>query len=99
MSLICHITSAQEWFAAQPGGHYAASSLKDEGFIHCCLPEQVPSILKRYFEGKKDLVKLFIETDLLKSQLVYEWSPSVQETFPHIYGAINVDAVIEVQKI
>ena len=99
MSLICHITAAHEWFTAQPSGNYAATSLKDEGFIHCCLPEQVPSILKRYFDGKKELVKLIIETDRLHSQLIYEWSPSVQETFPHIYGPINVDAVIEVIKV
>lgn len=99
MSVICHITTAAEWNAAKPSGSYAATSLKDEGFIHCCLPEQVPSILQRYFEGRKGLVKLILETDKLSSQLIYEWSPSVQETFPHIYGPINTDAVIEVEEI
>jgi uncharacterized protein (DUF952 family) len=99
MSLICHITTAAEWDAAKPSGQYASTSLKDEGFIHCCLPEQVPSILERYFQGKKNLVKLNLESDLLTSQLIYEWSPSVQQTFPHIYGPINVNAVLEVEKI
>jgi uncharacterized protein (DUF952 family) len=53
-------------------------------------------VLERYYAGKTGLVKLVIDPDRLTSKLVYEWSPSVQDTFPHIYGSINLDAVVEV---
>ena len=97
MAIIFHITTDAEWSVANETGYYETSSLKDEGFIHCCLEEQMQGVLDRYFKGKKNLLKLQIETDLLTSPFYYEWSPSLGQTFPHIYGIINLDAVKNVQ--
>ncbi|MBV4358522.1 DUF952 domain-containing protein [Pinibacter aurantiacus] len=94
MAIIYHVTTVAAWNAAKEKGSYEDPSLAKEGFIHASEAQQVDGVLKRYFAGKTDLVKLTIDTDKLKSQLVYEWSPSVQEQFPHIYGPINLDAVI-----
>jgi len=55
--------------------------------------------LQRYFSGKTNLVRLSVDTDKLTSRFIYEWSPSTADTFPHVYGPINIDAVIEVEKI
>lgn len=99
MSLICHITNEESWKQAQKAGFYETPSLKLEGFIHCCEPAQSESVIKRYYHDKPDLVKLFIDTEKLTSQLVYEWSPTVQDTFPHIYGPINLDAVVDTEKL
>ena len=99
MPIIYRITPKAEWKAAQQSGSYGASSLADEGFIHCAQENQVPGVLERYFEGQKDLVKLVIDTDKLTSKYVFEWSSSTQDTFPHIYGPINLEAVIEVINI
>lgn len=99
MPVIYHITTGSEWEAAKQKGAYEAASLKEEGFIHCSQPEQVPGVLERFFAGKTGLVKLSIDTVKLKSQLIYEWSPSIADTFPHIYGPINLDAVTDVEII
>lgn len=99
MAIIFHITTGAVWKKAAEKGYFETSSLKDEGFIHCCLEEQVESVLDRYFQGEQDLIKLEIETDKLTSPYYYEWSPSLAETFPHIYGTINLDAVQHVQPI
>jgi uncharacterized protein (DUF952 family) len=96
MSIIYHITTKSEWQAAQATGKYEAFSLKDEGYIHCSEERQVDDVLKRYFKTKTDLLKLVIDTNKLSSPLIYDWSPSIEDTFPHIYGPINVDAVTEV---
>ena len=96
MPIIYHVTTTSEWKEAKQKGFYETPSLKEEGFIHCSQPEQVPGVLERYFSGKTDLVKLVIDTDKLTSQYIYDWSPSIADTFPHVYGPINVDAVIEV---
>jgi uncharacterized protein (DUF952 family) len=56
----------------------------------------VPGVLERYFAGKTDLVKLVIESDKLTSKYVFDWSKSAADTFPHVYGPINIDAVIDV---
>lgn len=96
MPLIYHVTTAAEWAAAKEKGYYEAPSLKTEGFIHCSQESQVSGVLERYYSGKTDLLKLVIDTDKLTSKYVFEWSPSTADTFPHIYGAINPGAVVDV---
>jgi uncharacterized protein (DUF952 family) len=99
MAFIYHVTRKQEWDAAKKKGFYVAPSLETEGFIHCSEAQQVDGVLQRYYQGKKELLKLTIDTQKLSSELKYELAPSINENFPHVYGSINLDAVIEVQKI
>lgn len=100
MPVIYHVTTAAEWQSAKENGVYTSPSLQAEGFIHCSANvAQVAGVLQRYFSGKTNLVRLSIDTDKLTSRFIYEWSPSTADTFPHVYGPINTDAVIEVEKI
>jgi uncharacterized protein (DUF952 family) len=100
MQPIYHVTTATEWARAQEVGFYEAASLPVEGFIHASADErQVQGVLQRYFAGQKDLVKLTIDPSKLKHELKWELAPSVNEEFPHIYGPLNLDAVIAVEKI
>lgn len=96
MPIIYHVAFADAWEAALQKGTYEHPSLKDEGFIHCSQDHQVAGVLERYFKGQTNLVKLVIDTDKLSSHYVFDWSPSTQDTFPHIYGPINVSAITEV---
>lgn len=96
MALIYHIAFDADWDITKQNGFYEHPSLKEEGFIHCSQEHQLSGVLERYFTGAKDLVKLVIDTEKLTSKLVYDWSPKVQDTFPHIYGVINLDAVVEI---
>ena len=100
MAIIYHVTTAAEWKTAQEKGRYESPSLAAEGFIHCSADDQqVKGVLERYFKGKTDLVKLVIDTAKLTSPFIYEWSPSIADTFPHIYGPININAVVVVEQI
>jgi uncharacterized protein (DUF952 family) len=99
MPIVYHITTEEEWKTAKGKGHYKAPSLTGEGFIHCSQEHQVAGVLERYFEGQTDLVKLVIDTDRLSSKFVFDWSPSMADTFPHVYGPINMDAVIDVMEL
>ena len=99
MPIIYHVTTAAEWSAAKQAGAYESPSLKAEGFIHCSQEHQVSGVLERYFSGKTNLVKLVIDTDKLTSRFVFEWSPSTEDTFPHVYGTINADAVVDVVEL
>lgn len=97
--IIYHITTEQEWNQANLDGFYEAASLLAEGFIHCSTEQQVNDVLERYFKTKTDLIKLVIDTDKLVSELKWEMSPSLKEEFPHVYGTINLDAVIGVMAV
>ncbi len=95
-NIIYHVTTQEEWIIAQVNDCYEAPSLATEGFIHCSTANQVQGVLERYFAGKTNLVKLIIDTTLLTNEIKYELAPSVNEEFPHVFGVINLDAVIEV---
>lgn len=99
MPIIYHVTTAPEWKAAEEKGFYETPSLKEEGFIHCSQENQVAGVLERYFAGKTDVIKLVIDSDKLSNRFVFEWSPSTADTFPHVYGPIDLKAVIDVVKI
>lgn len=99
MAIIYHVTTKQEWHEALAKGFYTAPSLETEGFIHTSEEKQVQGVLERYYKGKTNLLKLVIETEKLTSHLQYDLAPSINEAFPHIYGPINLDAIIAVQEI
>lgn len=100
---IHHVTAPEVWQQAVAAGSFTEStlgrSLADEGFIHCCDPEQLDFVLTTFYGGvTHDLVLLTIDPELLESRLVREvGNPETGETFPHLYGPLNPSAVIETQ--
>jgi len=87
---ILHIATRVNWEAAQAGGLYSCASLASEGFIHCAKPDQLMHVLTRYFPSALDHAILEIDTELVKAEIRWE---GAAETFPHIYGELNLDAV------
>jgi len=97
MPEVLHITTLKEWLAAKKFGSYVAGSLTSEGFIHCSTPDQVLRVADTYFVGQRGLVLLIIDTSHLKSEI--RWEPGTnghEEIFPHVYGPINLEAVVSV---
>jgi uncharacterized protein (DUF952 family) len=93
-AMILHICSAAEWQASDKS-HYRCGSLDREGFIHCSTPEQLIEVAARLFHGRRDLVLLVIDPDRVTSEIRWEGGGNGQ-FYPHIYGPLNVSAVIEV---
>ena len=97
--MIYHVLYKPAWQKAVEQGCYEAASLATEGFIHASKAGQVAGVIDRYFKGQNDLVLLHIDEHKLTAPFIYEFSPSVNEEFPHIYGPINLDAVLKVEPI
>ena len=96
MSTIFHLTTQAEWDASRNTSEHRASSLADEGFIHCSQDQdQMLRVANRLFTGQANVIALQVDTELLTSPLKREPSRS-GEVYPHIYGPLNTDAVIEV---
>ena len=70
-----------------------------EGFIHFSKQEQVKGVLERYYKGQIDLLLLQVEESKLTANLKYELALSVNELFPHLFGPLNLDAVITVTEV
>ena len=105
--MIFHITSRGAWDEAQDRGRYQAESLATEGFIHCSTVSQVLPVAENFYKGQHELVLLVVEPALLSSEL--KWEPPSGGTpppgvppgdlFPHIYGPINLDAIVKVVEL
>ncbi|NJP11048.1 MAG: DUF952 domain-containing protein [Leptolyngbyaceae cyanobacterium RU_5_1] len=95
MDVILHITSRSHWQHAQQASAYCADSLDSEGFIHCSTPNQVVWVANTFYQGQSGLVLLCIAPSQVQPELRYD-EIETGERFPHIYGPLNLDAVIQV---
>ena len=100
MQQIYHITTASAWDQARSAGSYAESTrgltLAEVGFIHCSYARQVPQVAEAYFRDVADLVLLVVDPDRLTAPLQDEDLDGQGQSFPHIYGPLNLDAVVAV---
>jgi uncharacterized protein (DUF952 family) len=97
--MIYHVTKKEDWEKAVLKGYYEAASLHSEGFIHNSTMNQVAAVLDRYYKNEKNLLLLHIDETKLTAPLKYELAPSVNEMFPHVFGPINLDAVIKTEAL
>jgi uncharacterized protein (DUF952 family) len=95
--MIVHLCERTAWDVALSQGSYQAVSLEKEGFIHASRPEQALATANRFFRGQSGLVVLWIDPQRLKAPLRLEAADG--DTFPHIYGPLNLDAVVAVSPI
>ena len=95
MPLILHIVEKQAWKKAKEQNIYAPQSLHLEGFIHCSTPETVVEVANHLFRGQSGLLLLCIDIDKVEVKVLFERVGNQERwAFPHIYGALNVDAVV-----
>ncbi len=94
---IYHITSRISWSAAKKSGAYSADSLVSEGFIHCSKTNQILRVANIIFASQRGLVLLEINPSRLKAEVRWEaGADKPDELFPHIYGPLDLEAVVRV---
>lgn len=96
MPTIYKICSASAWREAERQGTYrgSADDLRD-GFIHFSTAQQVESTVQKHFSGQKGLFVIAVDADALGDGL--RWEPAREGAlFPHLYGELDLAAVIEV---
>jgi uncharacterized protein (DUF952 family) len=96
MAIIFHITTREDWDKAKSGGSYRPEAFSAEGFIHCSTRAQLVRVADERFRGQRGLVLLCIDEERVAAEIVYENLEGGRELFPHIYGALNVRAVVDV---
>lgn len=103
MAHILHIIPHAVWEQAQANGTYRGDTLDAEGFIHFSTPAQAVMVANARFRGHPGLLLLVVDPSRLTSELRYEApfeasSPyEVAQQFPHLYGPLNLDAVVDVR--
>jgi len=98
VTFIYHIAETADWAQARRDGQYTMSTrgrtLAEEGFIHASTAEQVPLVADAFYRDAPDLVLLVIDTERVGAPIRYEQVPGQPDPYPHIYGPLNLDAVL-----
>ena len=96
---IYHITTDKEWEEAKAKQSYLPKDFEKDGFIHCSIDRQIEGVLGRFYQGQSGLVKLKIEKSKVERPVLFELAEDLNELFPHIYGPLNIDSVVEATPI
>jgi uncharacterized protein (DUF952 family)/catechol 2,3-dioxygenase-like lactoylglutathione lyase family enzyme len=91
--MLFHLADGDEWArAVDVGTAYSMSMpgvpLAEVGFVHCSYAHQVQPTADRWYRGRDGLVLLTIDPARLAAAV------EVDDGFPHVYGPIDVDAVV-----
>jgi uncharacterized protein (DUF952 family) len=95
-NVIVHVTPGDCWEPAKTKNYFLPDSLKKNGYISCATEEQLLESAPFLYKDTLNQKILYIKPDKIKAQIVYEDIHQTGQTFPHIYGALNTDAIIKV---
>jgi glutathione S-transferase len=92
-----------DWTHAQGAGDYRVSTigrlLDDVGYIHCSFDHQVQQVADAFYRGRSDVLLLTIDESKLTSPIREENAEGTNVVFPHIYGPLNLDAVVSARRL
>lgn len=94
--MLFHITTRDAWHHAVATGDYRPASFDREGFIHLSTETQWPRTRERLFAATPDLLLLVIDPERVENLL---WEPVDDDSFPHLYQALAIGAVVEVREL
>jgi uncharacterized protein (DUF952 family) len=94
--MIYHILPAAVWQNQATDQPYRHASLQEEGFIHCTgEPSLLAEVANRYYRSAADeFVLLWIDETQVEAPV--RWEPVGEHHFPHIYGPLNLNAIVKI---
>lgn len=92
--MILHIVKKETWDEVKKNGEYRGDTLAREGFTHCSKPDQIIAVANYMFRSVQGLILLVVDETKVTSEIKYE-DPGNNKLYPHIYGPLNIDAVIK----
>jgi uncharacterized protein (DUF952 family) len=86
------ITERSRWQQAQSVGLFLGE-LETDGFIHLSNPDQVVRVANAIYANEPNLILLVINHARVLGEIRDEDLNDLGEEFPHLYAALNLDAV------
>ena len=92
-----HLVPEPVWRAHQGAATYTPEPFAEEGFVHCTDgDEYLLGVANNYYRtDPRPYVVLVLDVDRLTAPVRYD-DPA--QIYPHVYGPINLDAVVEVRR-
>jgi uncharacterized protein (DUF952 family) len=93
--LLFHITTQDDWKQFKKHGNYEPESLETKGFIKCSTGSQLEDSANRLYPDSDEILLLVIDVSLIREEIKYEKDEETGKKFPHIYGPLSTNAVID----
>jgi uncharacterized protein (DUF952 family) len=93
-ALVYKIAPVELWRRAEDSGLFTGAPIDmQDGFIHLSSAAQVKETARLHFAGQRDLLLIAVRATALGERLKWETSRG-GALFPHLYGSLNLDAVV-----
>jgi len=86
------LSSKKEYQQAQKSGELVRDSLTEEGFIHASPKHQLTRIANKYYTQTPEPLVMVVDKSLITNEV--KWEPATGGLYPHIYGPLNMNAVL-----
>ena len=88
-----HLAPTEVWEAQRKTGSYVPEAFDQDGFIHATNGlERLRWVANQFYTSDdRSHTVLVLDVSKLESEMRYD---DAEQAFPHIYGPLNVDAVI-----
>jgi uncharacterized protein (DUF952 family) len=105
---ILHLVPEPVWRSLPPAGTWAPPSLAAEGFVHCTGDDELMlQVANRFYADQREpVVVLSLAVERLRADVRWEppahpdgSSPGEGLRFPHVYGPLDLDAVVAVRRL
>ncbi|WP_200531526.1 DUF952 domain-containing protein [Halorubrum sp. LN27] len=97
MTYIVHVLSRADWDTFQDQEEYHPRSLDEQGFVHCSKIGQIGLVADYNHADDDELMLVLLDESHLDAPVRYETDgEDGKSAFPHVYGPLTLDAVIEI---
>lgn len=94
--VILHCIEKKKWEEVKHFDSFGKEQIELEGFIHCSPVEYFWRVAADFRSIEEELVLLCIETEKVNAIIKWEDGDNCGRAYPHVYGEINMNAVIDV---
>ncbi len=91
------LSGSEEHNRSLATGELVRDSIQDEGFIHASPADQLDRVANKYYTKVVEPRVLIVDRTRIKAEV--KWEPATGGLYPHIFGPLNMDAVVKVQTI
>ena len=92
--IILHCLKECEWNKYKNEKFYGEEYIKSGGFIHCSDVHTVHKVVWMFLDISEPLVLLCIDTSRVQAEI--KWENGGSTDYPHIYGLLNTDSIVNV---
>ena len=103
--MILHLALRRDWDEARATDSYPWSTrgltLDEVGYVHCSFEHQWRGVRDRFYADLPDdeLILLVVDEAKLSSPVVVERLDGAPDDFPHVYGPLEIGAVIDTRPV